>query len=143
MILLTVEVYAVHLLALFAPAAADSQPVDVVTDAQMWALIVGFASPLLIAVVQQPTWSGRRRTLVTIVWSIVAGGGTAFFTDEFTGRSLLSCFLVICVAAIATYQSIWRPLKIAPAIEAATSRRAFVKTVAGEGGTEKVVVERT
>lgn len=108
----------------------DQGTVQVVSDAQMWALIVGFVSPLLIAVVQRPSWSGPRRTAVAIGWSFVSGGVTAYFADELTGRSLVSCFLVVAVTAIASYQSIWVPTKIAPWIEAKTSRdgRAHVVT---------------
>ena len=96
--------------------------VQVVSDAQMWALIVGFVSPLLIAVVQRPGWSGPRRTAVAIGWSFITGGATAYFADDLTGRSLVSCFLVVAVTAIASYQSIWVPTRIAPWIEAKTSR---------------------
>lgn len=95
--------------------------VEVVTDAQMWALIVGFLSPLLIAVVQQPKWSNRLRVLVTVAWSVVAGGGTAYFAGEFSGRGVVSAALVVCVTAIATYSNLWKPTRIAPMIEAATS----------------------
>lgn len=95
--------------------------VEVVTDAQMWALIVGFLSPLLIAVVQQPRWSNRFRVLVTVVWSAVAGAGTAYFAGEFSGRGVVSAGLVVCVTAIATYSNLWKPSRIAPMIEAKTT----------------------
>lgn len=101
---------------------------EVITDAQMWALVVGFISPLLIAVVQQPRWRGPIRVLVTLGWAVVTAFGTAYFTGEFSGRGVLSCFLVIAVTAISSYQSIWVPTRIAPAIEARTSRHATIQT---------------
>lgn len=114
---------------------------EVISDAQMWSLIVGFGLPLLVAMIQQPKWSNPVRVTVTVLSSIVAGGGTAYFAGEFTGRSVLSCALVVCVAAIATYQNLWKPTRVAPAIEAATSPGATVKVVRGPGGTEDVVVD--
>lgn len=102
-------------------AAEVPSTVPVVTDAQMWALIVGFGLPMVVAILQQPQWSNRVRVAVSVVASIVAGAGTAFFTGEFTGRGILSCALVVCVASIATYQNLWKPTKIAPMIEAKTT----------------------
>ncbi len=137
--ILLIQLYAAAVL----PLAAAGETVDVVTDAQMWALVVGFASPLLIAVVQQPTWSGRRRTLVTVAWSLVATIGTTYFAGELSGRGLVSCYLVIVVSAIATDQSLGRPLRVAGWIESKTSRGdSTVQVVTDLGNTEKVVVDR-
>jgi len=91
------------------------------TDAQMWALIVGFIAPVLVSVVQQPRWSARTRVTVVVLSSILLGAGTAAVTGEMTGRTLVSSILVVLVTAIATYQSIWKASGIAAAIESATS----------------------
>ena len=109
--------------------AAEVPSTTVISDAQMWALIVGFGLPLLVAVLQQPKWSNRVRVTVGVLASIVAGAGTAFFTGEFTGRSIVSCALVVCVASIATYQNLWKPTKIAPLIEAKTTLGGDVHVV--------------
>ena len=103
--------------------------VTVVTDAQMWALIVGFGLPLLVAVIQQPRWSNPIRVAMSVATAIVAGAGTAYFSGEFTGRGIVSCVLVVLVASIATYQNLWKPTKIAPLIEAKTTRGGDVHVV--------------
>ena len=110
----------------FAAAAVPDSTIEVVTDAQMWALVVGFVSPLLIATIQQPRWSNPVRVGVAAAWSILAGGGTAWFNDEFTGRGILSSALVVLVTAIATYQHLWKPAHITTRIEAATSPRSRI-----------------
>lgn len=108
-------------------AAATSNAV--VSDAQMWSLIVGFLSPLVIAVIQQPTWRGPIRVAVTAGFSLVAGMVTAALNGDLTGRSTVSCFLIVAVTSIAAYQNLWRPARAAPWIEAKTSRkRAHVES---------------
>lgn len=122
-------------------AADVVREVEVISDAQMWSLIVGFLSPLVIAVIQQPKWSGPIRVLVAVLWSALAGGMTSWLAGDFGGRSALSCALIVCVTAIATYQQIWRPTRIAPTIEAKTSPPSEVHVIHGPGDTEEVVVD--
>lgn len=114
---------------------------QVMTDAQMWALIVGFLSPIVIAVVQRPTYGNQVRVLIMVAWSGISGTGTAWLAGEFTGRGITSCVLLVVISAISSYQSIWKPLRVAPVIEAKTSgKRARVTE---QVVTEPVVVEGT
>lgn len=94
---------------------------DVLSDAAMWAVIVGFISPLLIAAVQQPKWTTRSRAIVTFVWAVVVGSVTAFLSGDLNGRTLISTVLLILVVSVATYRGLWQPTGAAPAIERATS----------------------
>lgn len=87
----------------------------------MWSLIVGFASPLLIAVVQQPKWSNATRAVVTALIAVLLGLGTAYFNDMFSGQDIVGSVLVVLVSAITTYKGLWHPVGLAPAIENATS----------------------
>lgn len=91
------------------------------TNAQMWSLVVGFVIPPLLAVVQQPSWSAKWRAVVMFVVALLAGAGTAFFTDQFEGKDVTTSVLIVLVTAIATYESFWKKTGIAPAIEKATS----------------------
>jgi hypothetical protein len=91
------------------------------SDAQMWALIVGFVAPLLIAVLQRPTWPDWLRSLVTVCFCAIAGTGTVYFTGNLTGRSILSATLLVFVTSIAAYKGLWKPTSVAPRIEAKTS----------------------
>lgn len=92
------------------------------TDAAMWALIVGFLSPLVIAVVQRPEWKDWARALVTFVYCLIAGAVTAYLNGAMEGRSLVSTILLVFVVAIAAYRGLWKDVG-APQIEAATSPR--------------------
>jgi hypothetical protein len=95
-------------------------------DLTMWNLIVGFLSAtFVLPVIQQPTWTSGRRAVVTFVYSIVVGLGTAFFTGAFDQlsdvRAGVTSVLLTMVAAIASYKGFAQPTGVAPAIEGATS----------------------
>lgn len=91
------------------------------TNFQMWSLIVGFALPPVLAVVQQTSWSSRLKAVVAFVASAVAGAGVAYFQGDLTGRRFVEAGLVVLVTAVATYQSFWKPTGVAPAIETKTN----------------------
>jgi small basic protein len=88
---------------------------------EMWALIVGFVMPLVIAVVQRSTWTQTVRALVMAVSSLIAGGLTAYFAGQLNGVDVTTSVLIVAIAAIASYVGFWRPTTVAPKIEAATS----------------------
>lgn len=94
---------------------------DVLTDTAAWALIVGFLSPLVIAAVQQPTWSNRIRALVTFLYSVIVGVITAWLNGTLDGRAVVSAVLLIFVMAISTYRGLWKETGVTGVIEAATS----------------------
>lgn len=92
----------------------------------MWNLIVGFLSAtFVLPVIQQPHWSEGTRAVVTFVYSIVVGLGTAYFTGAFSHLTDVSAgvtsVLLTMVAAVASYKGFAKPTGVAPAIEAATS----------------------
>lgn len=93
------------------------------TNLEMWALVVGFFSPVVLSVIQQPTWPQWARALVTFVFSVVVGGATAWFQNEFNGKDIVTTVLIVLVAAISTYKGLWQPTNVAPAIESVTSGR--------------------
>lgn len=97
---------------------------EVLTDAAMWAIIVGFLTPPVLSIIQQPTWATHVRAVLTFIWCAVAGAGTAYFTGAFNGRSVITCILLVLVSAIATYKGLWKATGISPAIESATSPNA-------------------
>lgn len=94
---------------------------DLSNDLLMWNLLVGFLLPNAVAVVNQPGWSRATKAVWTLIVCVLAGAGTAWFNGAFTGRGVVSSILVIAVLALVTYQTIWKPSGIAPAIERATS----------------------
>lgn len=96
---------------------------NVVTEAQLWALVVGFFLPPFLAVLQQPHWTGPKRVTLTLTVGLLAGAATAAATDQFSLSGVVAATLVVTVTTIATYQSIWRASRIAPWIESRTTRR--------------------
>lgn len=93
-------------------------------NAEMWALIVGFVIPPLLAIVQQPTWSSTMRSIVMLATALVAGAGTAYFAGVFTSSDIVTSVLIVLVTGMSTYQGFWKKTGIAPKIEAATSPKA-------------------
>lgn len=98
------------------------------SPAEMWSLVVGFASAtIILPIIQQPRWSGRVRAAVTFGYCIVAGLGTAWLAGDLDGRiisdarSVVGAVLVVLVSAIAVYKGFAKPIGLARVIEQATS----------------------
>jgi hypothetical protein len=94
------------------------------TDAQLWATGLGFVLPPVIAIVNQPRWSGAVRGLLMLAVAALVGLGTAYFNGDFDGKPVVTCMLLAAVAIGTSYYVVWKPSGIAPGIERATSTRA-------------------
>lgn len=84
-------------------------------------LIVGFVAPIIISVINRPTFDSRLKVLVMVLVSVVAGFGTAYFSDQFNAEDVTSSVMTVMVAAITAYTGIFKPSGVAPKIELATS----------------------
>lgn len=91
------------------------------SDLDIWAALVGFLMPPVIAVVNRPTWQPWIRAVVAVAANLVAGGMTAYLTGYLHGVSIIHAVLVVLFAALGSYRVFWQPSKIVPKIEAATS----------------------
>lgn len=87
----------------------------------MYALVVGFFLPPVLAIVQQSSWSDKVRAVVAFLACLVAGAGTAYFQGDLTGRRFAEASLVILTTGMATYRNFWKPTGVAPTIESATN----------------------
>lgn len=94
------------------------------SNVAMWGLIVGFLTPIVLAVVQQPSWSQAVRSVVMFVFALIAGGATAYFAGQLDGKDVTTAVLIVMVSAISTYEGFWKKTGIAPKIEVATSPKA-------------------
>lgn len=94
------------------------------TDAELWAAALGYVLPPVIAIVNQPRWSGAIRALFMLVVAGADGLGSAYFTGEFSGKSAITCVLTAAVTIGIAYHTVWKPSGIAPGIEIATSSDA-------------------
>lgn len=96
------------------------------SDLVMWELIAGFVSAtFILPVIQQPTWTEKRRAGVTFIYSLIVGLGTAYMTGALDSvrdlRTGISGALLLLVTSISVYKGFAKPRGIAPAIEDATS----------------------
>jgi hypothetical protein len=101
------------------------------TDAQLWASVVAFFLPLVIAVVQQPHWTRTARTAVAALFAIADGGLSTAFAGDFTGRSLVSCILLTIVVSGTSYKRLFEPIGLTGIIERRTAlTRADIRRAA-------------
>lgn len=92
------------------------------TNIEMWSMIVGFALPPALAVVQQTGWSPRLRAVVAFLACLAAAVGTVLVQqDGWDTQKWVESSLLILVTALATYRNFWKPTGIAPAIETKTN----------------------
>lgn len=93
------------------------------TDTALWGVVLGILLPLATAVVQQPKWSKRTRTIVGVAASIVVGFATVAANGDLTaGLTAPATVAAVVAAAQLAYTKLWQPAQIAPLIEDATSR---------------------
>ncbi|WP_031102290.1 hypothetical protein [Streptomyces sp. NRRL S-146] len=93
---------------------------SITTGAQVGALL-----PLLTAIVQRPAWSTEVKKVVAVILALVAGVATVAVDggwEQFQhGTLTFATIAAVLAASQATYDLIWKPSKVAPAIESATS----------------------
>lgn len=94
------------------------------SNSAMWALIVGFALPIIIAFFEQPGWSNEVRAWVALAVSLVVGFITAYLSGRLglSLQTVVTDVLLVVLTAIGTYKGFWQSSGIAPAIERATSK---------------------
>ncbi|MFD3514924.1 hypothetical protein [Streptomyces sp. NPDC058657] len=90
------------------------------TGAQVGALL-----PLLTAIVQRPSWSAEVKKGVAVILALVAGvvtvaasGGWGQFQH---GALTFATLTAVLAASQTTYDLFWKPSKIAPLVESATT----------------------
>lgn len=102
------------------------------TNLAEWSLVIGFFSPLVISVLQQTGWPKEMRAVVTLLYSIVVAGPTAYFAGNLTGKDFVSAGLLIMVSAISTYQGLWSKVRVTASIERATTLPFIRRRYQGE-----------
>ncbi|MFF7838759.1 hypothetical protein ACFZC6_08085 [Streptomyces ossamyceticus] len=88
---------------------------------------VGAVLPLLTAVVQKPAWPTKAKKIVAVVAALVAGVfavATDGGWDQFQhGHLTAATLLGVLVASQTSYDLVWKPIKLAPWIEALTTKK--------------------
>ena len=86
------------------------------------AVVVGFVTPLLISVLQQPNLAKWQRTALSFGASIVLGGLTAYATGMFDdAKSLVTVIVVLYTASETFYQKLWKQVGLTQQIEDKTT----------------------
>jgi hypothetical protein len=93
---------------------------------------VGAVLPLLTAVVQRPAWSAKNKKVVAVLAALIAGvvavaadGGW----DQFQhGRLTTLTILAVLAASQPSYDLVWKPSRLAPMIEAVTTKKTPQQT---------------
>ena len=88
----------------------------------LWSTITGFGAPLIVAVINQPRMAPFVRALITVAVSVGLAAITTALEGQITGTRWVTSTLLVLVAAIGTYQTLWK--NVAPRIEAATTSPA-------------------
>lgn len=92
------------------------------TDAAMFALIVGFLSPLVLNLIVKATWRPWAKSVTAFLWSVVVGSLTAWFAGAFTGLGVISTILLVLVVSITAYQNFWK--QVAPSMQRGSNEKA-------------------
>lgn len=87
----------------------------------LWALAVGVFSPPVISIIQQAAWSARKKSLVAFGFYLVVAAVTAYVLGLFNTTDYFRLVLLIFLAGGASYQTLWKPTGVAPAIQSVTS----------------------
>lgn len=83
--------------------------------------LVGFLLPNVIALVNQARWPARAKALVAFAACAAAALLTTWVAGSLVPGDLVFSALIIFGAAQVSYQQLWHPTGVAPAIEQATS----------------------
>ena len=94
---------------------------DALGDVETWGLLLGVLSPLAIAIIEQPRWTGATRMIVGWVCALIIGAVTCLAHGVLTEpTTVLRVCVLVLVAAQAAHAG-WKKAGISPAIEHATS----------------------
>ncbi|QFG13267.1 hypothetical protein SEA_GILGAMESH_75 [Streptomyces phage Gilgamesh] len=96
-------------------------------DALSTGVQVGAVLPLLTAVVQRPAWSATYKKVVAVVAALVAGVATVAADggwDQFQhGKLTMATVFGVLAASQTSYDLLWKPSKLAPWVEALTTKK--------------------
>jgi peptidoglycan/LPS O-acetylase OafA/YrhL len=91
------------------------------TNLAQIAAVIGFALPLVVAVVQQHHWPRWLKTIIGVVCALAASIATPAIYTNLTWHTWGTSFVVILVAMLTTYRNVWEPVGATPFIEAKTT----------------------
>jgi hypothetical protein len=91
-------------------------------DTVSWGALLGVFTPLLTAIVQRPTWSAPKRTIIAVGISILLGLLTCLADGTIgKGATVVATVAAVVMASAAAYKTLWKPVGVAGSIELATT----------------------
>jgi hypothetical protein len=100
---------------------APTESAAVNLNLTLWSGIASFVTPLLVSLVNQPTWKPLVRLLVTVAIAIGMAAATVAAEGRLNGTRWTTATLLILGGAVLWYQTAFK--NVAPALEAASSPR--------------------
>lgn len=95
-------------------------------DLAQWSALVGFLLPLVVAVIQRPSFSKRMRTIIGIIGSVVAAFFAAWAQGKLNWEGWATSLIFISLTSWTSYLAVWVPAGAAAWVEAKTSPNAVV-----------------
>lgn len=92
------------------------------TDAAMWAVVVGFISPVVYNLIIKATWPAWAKAALAFVFSAIVGTITAIIAGAYEGLGIPSTILLTSVVAITAYQNFWK--QVAPNMQRGSEEKA-------------------
>lgn len=92
------------------------------TNAAMWAGIVGFLSPLAIQYATKISTNPQVQATIAFVFCLVVAAGTAYFApnSSLTLHDWVKSALIVITLALTTYESFWKPMGVTPSTTGGT-----------------------
>ncbi|MFA5809027.1 MAG: hypothetical protein WC935_01640 [Thermoleophilia bacterium] len=78
------------------------------SNANLWALIVGFFAPLAVAWVTRAYWAWQAKLFVAGMISAAIGVGTSYFAGQFVDVDIGRAILLAIIATIGAYETTWK-----------------------------------
>ncbi len=87
------------------------------SDADLWAGIVAFIMPIVVAAILKENWSEAWKAIGAFVAFVVVAAGTAYFNGQLDPKNFVHDFLIIFNGAIIAFYGIWKPTGVAAWVE--------------------------
>jgi hypothetical protein len=77
------------------------------TELAMWSALVGWATPPVVAVINQPRWPSIARLVMTLVFSVGVAAATCALDGRLTAGRWVTSALTVATVAVVTYRAAW------------------------------------
>lgn len=91
---------------------------EVHLDVHVLTIIAGTIIPILVGIVTKASASAKVKAAVNVVLSIAAGFATAALAVH---GDVTADVFIAWLASVATYYGFWKPIGVAPKVQAATA----------------------